>query len=190
MKQKEIIAADADWSKITSAEFPGTPFTRIGKDWMLITAGDVNKNRQNWNTMTASWGGLGVLWGRDVAFIFIRPSRYTFGFANDNNVFTLSFFDESKREALDLCGSKSGRDIDKAAAAGLTPIVFDDFASDGLTGSAVGFREAKDVIICRKLYTHDIDPGKFLDAAIDKNYNGYDYHRMFIGEIIGIKTRG
>ncbi|MCL2478335.1 MAG: flavin reductase [Treponema sp.] len=188
MKQKDVIAADNSWKKITASEFSGSPFERIGRDWMMITAGDVSGDKGNWNTMTASWGGLGVLWGRNVATVYIRPSRCTFGIINNVSLFTLSFFDESKRDALNICGSKSGRDIDKAAEAGLTPIVFDDVPSVTGAGSAVSFREAKEILICRKLYTHDIDPGRFLDPGIEKNYHGHDYHRMFIGEIICIKS--
>ena len=183
MKQKDAIPADSLWKDIKITEFPGSPSERIGKDWMLISAGDVAVDKANWNTMTASWGGLGVLWNMDVAFMFIRPSRHTYGFANSSSLFTLSFFDESHREALNICGEKSGRDIDKAAVTGLTPIAFD--------GGAIGFKEATEIIICRKLYFHDFDPSKFLDApAIEKNYHGHDYHRMFVGEIVGLKARG
>jgi flavin reductase (DIM6/NTAB) family NADH-FMN oxidoreductase RutF len=152
---------------------------------MLITAGDSGKGAGHWNTMTASWGGLGVLWARDVAFMFIRPSRHTFAFANAAPLFTLSFFDREWRGALEFCGAQSGRDTDKAAKAGLTPIEF-----AGFPGSAVSFREAREVFICRKLYTHDFDPTSFLDAPfIEKSNQGRDYHRMFIGEILGLKAR-
>jgi flavin reductase (DIM6/NTAB) family NADH-FMN oxidoreductase RutF len=186
MKQKEAIPAPSEWKEKNVREFSGSPFERIGKGWMLITAGNVESDKSNWNTMTASWGGFGVLWSKDVAFMFIRPSRHSFGFANNAGNFTLSFFDESFRPALSLCGEKSGRDIDKAAAAGLTPVFFSGGAFDG----AVSFKEAKDIIVCRKLYTHDFDPSLFLDAAsIEKAYHGKDYHRMFIGEITGYLGR-
>ena len=182
MKQKDAIPADGLWKDKKVFQFPGSPSERIGKDWMLITAADISKDKGNWNTMTASWGGLGVLWGRDVAFIFIRPCRLTFDFVNAASLFSLSFFDESHREALNLCGEKSGRDIDKASIAGLTPIIFEN--------GAVGFKEAKETMICRKLYTHDFDPSRFLDApAIEINYPQKDYHRMYVGEIISLKTR-
>ncbi|GHU75031.1 hypothetical protein FACS189461_0460 [Spirochaetia bacterium] len=129
---------------------------------------------------------MGVLWGKDTAFMFIRPSRHTYQFANAAPLFTLSFFGPAMRSALDICGSKSGRDIDKAAAAGLTPIVFETGAAAG----AVGFKEATEIIVCRKLYTHDFDPHKFLDAvSIEKNYHGQDYHRMFIGEVISLMVK-
>ena len=182
MKQKEVIPAGSEFIEKNVKEFPGSPFERIGKGWMLITAGNVESDKGNWNTMTASWGGLGVLWKKNVAFIFIRPSRYTFGFANNAHLFTLSFFNEVHRPALSLCGEKSGRDIDKALAAGLTPIVFE--------GSGVSFKEAKDIIICKKIYTQDFDPDLFLDRdSIEQNYHGKDYHRIFIGEIVGYRTR-
>ena len=185
MKQKDVIPADTGWINKAPAEFPGTPFQRIGSDWMLITAGDVAKDKGNWNTMTASWGGLGVLWAKYVAFLFIRPSRHTFEFANNSSLITLSFFGESYRDTLNLCGMKSGRDTDKAAATGLTPVVFNDEPFSG----AIGFREASDILICRNLYTHDIDPGKFVDASIEHHYKGKDYHRVFYAELLGLKTR-
>jgi flavin reductase (DIM6/NTAB) family NADH-FMN oxidoreductase RutF len=136
--------------------------------------------------MTASWGGLGVLWGKNVAFMFIRPVRHTFSFANENPLFTLSFFDKTYRGALEIAGAKSGRDIDKAAEGGLTPIVFTGGAIDG----AVAFKEAAEIIICRKLYTHNFDPAGFLDPSIDSEcYPAKDYHRMYVGEVLSLKTR-
>ena len=182
MKQKDIVPAGSGWLDKNIKEFPGTPFKRIGDDWMLITA--KNADSGNWNTMTASWGGLGVLWRKDVAFIFIRPSRYTFNFINSSELFTLSFFDKNYRDALNLCGEKSGRDIDKAAAAGLTPVFFTDISIT----EAVSFKEARDIIICKKIYAQDLDPCLFLDTTIENNYSGIDYHRMYIGEIIAYKT--
>lgn len=147
-------------------------FNLIGKDWMLITAGSL----QSYNMMTASWGGLGILWGKKVCFCVIRPSRYTYEFIEKAENFTLTFFEEKYRNALNFCGSKSGRDVDKAAATGLTPI-------EGSSG-AVYFDEARLVLECKKLYYHDLDPQHFLDAGMEKNYNGSDYHRLYFGEII------
>ncbi|MCL2008290.1 MAG: flavin reductase [Treponema sp.] len=184
MKQKEAISAGNNFAEKNVREFGGSVFNRIGTEWMLITAGDISADKSNWNTMTAAWGGLGVLWRKDVAFTFVRPSRHTFDFTEKLDVFTLSFFGEGYREALNLCGTKSGRDIDKAGEAGLTPIYFSGGACDG----AVSFKEAVGTIICKKIYTHDLDHSRFLDSEIEKNYNGADYHRMYIGEIIGYKT--
>ena len=185
MKQKNAVPSGDEWIEKNIREFPGPAFQRIGSDWMLISAGDVHGDKGNWNTMTAAWGGLGVLWRKDVAFIFIRPSRHTYGFANNAEILTLSFFNEKYRAALSLCGEKSGRDTDKAKDAGLTPIYF----PDGPVSGAVSFKEAQDIIICKKLYTQDIDPALFLDAEIEKLYNGTDYHRLFVGEIIRYYTR-
>ena len=90
------------------------PFTKIGKEWMLITAGNEEKH----NTMTASWGGVGIMWGMNVATAYIRPQRYTKGFVDAEDMYTLSFFQEEYRKALNLCGTKSGRDCDKDKEAG------------------------------------------------------------------------
>jgi len=191
MKQKEAVPAGTEFVEKNIREFSGSPFNRIGKGWMLITAGDVVSSNGmeeagNWNTMTASWGGLGVLWRKDVAFMFVRPSRYSFGFVNSSSLFTLSFFDETHRAALEFCGANSGRDKDKASSAGLTPVFF----RNGPVHGAVSFKEARDIIICKKIYAQDIDPALFLDAdSIEECYHGKDYHRMFIGEIVGYRTR-
>ena len=142
----------------------------IADDWALVTAGA----KERFNTMTISWGGLGEIWGKDAAFIFIRPQRYTFGFLEENDRFTISFFGDGQRKALALCGSKSGRDTDKVAESGLTP-VFD--------GDTTYFAEATLVLKCRKMAGYDLTPDGFIDDAIESNYNGTGYHRMFVAEI-------
>ncbi len=147
------------------------PFKLIGTDWMLITAG----TPETFNTMTASWGGLGVLWERKVCFIFIRPNRYTYEFVERSSFFTLSFFEERHRKALQFCGTHSGRDTDKMKGAGLTPVKEEEF---------VYFSEARLVLACRKLYYQDISPERFLDPSIEGMYPKKDYHRMYVGEIV------
>jgi flavin reductase (DIM6/NTAB) family NADH-FMN oxidoreductase RutF len=129
-----------------------------------------------YNSMTASWGGFGVLWNKKVCFCVIRPHRYTYSFIERSDNFTLSFFEESQRCILNYCGSKSGRDVNKTRETGLTPLA-------GETG-AVYFKEARLVIECRKIYFQDIDPTHFLDVEIEENYPKKDYHRMYIGEIV------
>lgn len=146
-------------------------FSLIGDQWMLLTAGTGEKC----NTMTASWGGLGVLWGKPVATVYIRPQRYTLEFVEREEKLTLAFFGEEYRKALALCGSKSGRDIDKVKECGFTVETAD---------GAPYFAEADLVLVCRKTYWQDMDPTHFLDGEIDsKWYPEKDYHRIFIGEI-------
>lgn len=160
-----------EFETIDPAALPDNPFELIGEKWMLITAG----SRKGFNTMTASWGGMGVLWARKVCFCVVRPGRHTHRYMEDEGSFTLSFFDEPFRDILTYCGSHSGRDVDKAKETGLIPV----FGSGG-----VYFAEARLVFSCRKLYYHDFDPTHFLDEAIDKtHYPLKDYHRMYIGEI-------
>lgn len=149
-------------------------FSLIGERWMLVTAGDADRC----NTMTASWGGLGVLWNKPVATIYVRPQRYTHGFTDRCDHFTLTFFPQGEyREALALCGSKSGRDLDKFAACGLT-----------VAHAACGapYVDQGDlVLVCRKLYRQEMDPGAFLDAElVERNYPQKDFHTMYVGEIV------
>ena len=147
-------------------------FSAIGDQWMLITAGTAEKC----NTMTASCGGLWVIWGAPAATCYIRPQRYTKEFIDREECFTLSFFDKEYRPALSLCGAKSGRDIDKVKECGFT-----------VRTAACGapyFEEARLVLVCKKAYWQDMDPTHFLDWEIDgKWYPEKDYHRIFIGEI-------
>ncbi|MDR2068813.1 MAG: flavin reductase family protein [Spirochaetaceae bacterium] len=184
MNQKGVISGGKGWIERDIREFPGSPAARIGDEWMLIAAGNLKEGKDNWNTMTASWGGLGVLWGRNVAFMFIRPIRYTFGFVNAASLFSLCFFNPTYRKTLEFCGSRTGRDTDKAAETCLTPLVFEE----GNAAGGIGFKEASEVMVCRKLYTHDFDPAGFLAPFIETNYPGKDYHRMFIGEVLALQV--
>jgi flavin reductase (DIM6/NTAB) family NADH-FMN oxidoreductase RutF len=164
-------AMASEFIKIDPYKLKDNVFKLIDQDWMLVTAG----TPERWNTMTASWGGLGVLWNRPVSFVFVRPTRYTYEFMEANERFTLSFFAKTYRKALTFCGSKSGRDYDKAKETGLEPVSpFKD---------TVAFRQARLVLVCRKLYTTDIDPKRFLDPKTDIHYPKKDYHRVYIGEI-------
>lgn len=149
------------------------PFLKIGKQWMLITAG----TKDAFNTMTASWGGVGVNWGKNVVTTYIRPQRYTKEFVDANDTFTISFYKEEYRNALNICGTISGRDEDKVKKAELTPYAVDD---------TVAFEEAEMIFVCKKLYETVLPPEGFeadekqLDAAW---YPQKDYHTMYISEI-------
>lgn len=148
------------------------PFKAIGSDWMLITAGSGDKV----NTMTASWGGAGVLWNKNVVTCYIRPQRYTREFVDAQEYFSLSFLPEKYRRQLAYLGTVSGRDEDKIAKAGLT--VCGDF-------EAPCFNEADTVLICKKLYVGEIKPEGILYPEIDAaNYTDKDYHLIYIGEIV------
>lgn len=145
-------------------------FDLIGRQWMLVTAGSSEK----FNTMTASWGGAGVLWSKPVAFSFIRPQRYTYEFLENSDYYTLTFFDEKYRDALKFCGSHSGRNCDKIKETGLTPVKYDD---------TTYFDEAKLVLVCRKLYIQDLEAKNFIDKDIASTYTADDLHRVYVGEI-------
>lgn len=143
----------------------------IGKDWMLITAG----NRDGVNTMTASWGLMGELWHKPVAVCFVRPQRYTYEFTEREERLSLSFFEGEQREALAFCGKASGRDCDKIAEAGLSTAFY---------GNTPYIAEAKYVLICRKIYVDDLREGNFLTSEVpQRHYPAKDYHRVYVCEI-------
>lgn len=152
-------------------------FELIGKEWMLITAGTNDK----FNMMTASWGGIGWLWNKPVAFIFVRPERYTYPLIEDNEHLTLAFLgnDKTMREAYNFCGSKSGRDFDKTRETGLVPVTTEH--------GAVSFQQARLTIEGRKLFRTEFKPENFLDnEVLTRWYNdqpGGSLHTMYVVEI-------
>ena len=163
------------FKKISPREIAENPFSLIGDDWGLVTAG----GRDSFNTMAVSWGGVGILWGKPVVYAFIRPQRYTYGFLEREERFSLSFYPEEYRKALALCGSKSGRDVDKVAATGLIPAFTED--------NVPYFEQAKLVLICKKLYAQDLNEQSVIDSeAVLPNYKGDDWHRMYVGEITSV----
>ena len=151
------------------------PFDKISRQWMLVTAGDNDSS----NTMTASWGGVGIMWGKPVATVYIRPQRYTKEFIDKNEYFTLSFLSEEYRKALNVCGSVSGRNVDdKWQEAGLHPYV---------VGGTTAVEEAEEIFVCRKLYAQEMVPECFIDGECDTNwYPEKDYHTMYIAEIVKV----
>lgn len=162
---------ETGFQNIAPEELADNPFKAIGSDWMLITAGVPG----SFNTMTASWGALGILWNKPIAICFVRAQRHTFRFLEQSDYFSLSFFPEEQREALKYCGTHSGRDVDKIKATGLTPLAGPD--------QTVYFAEARLVLFCKKIYIQDLDPSHFLTPETDKFYPQRDYHRVYLGEI-------
>ena len=157
--------------KINIAEQSFNPFELIGKDWMLISAGTAEK----WNTMTASWGAVGVMWGKPSATCYIRKSRFTKEFVDAGEYFTLTVLKDGNRDALNKMGSKSGRDMDKMHESSLTPVMVEGQPT---------FEEAKLVLICRKVCKTFIGPDDMTAENVERWYGDRDYHTMYIGEIV------
>ena len=156
--------------EINIKELSGNFVKMISEDWALLTAGE----NDCFNTMTVSWGGIGELWGKDFCFVFVPPLRFTYQFMEKYDRCSLSFFGGEFKKELGICGSKSGRDIDKVAVTGLTPVC---------VGETVGFEQAKVIVTMKKLAYQDINPKGFLDESIMDNYKAADFHRVYVGEI-------
>lgn len=149
-------------------------FTLINNDWMLITAGE----KEHFNTMTASWGTTGILWNKPIAVCFIRPHRYTFEFAERYDHYTLSFFNKNHKEILNYCGAHSGRTVDKTSKTGLKPVE--------TPAGSISFEQSRLIIECKKIYADYIKEENFLTTTlISKHYPKKDFHRFYIGEIVG-----
>ena len=166
--------------KIDIKELSENAVKLIGDHWMLISAGE----RGAFNTMTANWGGMGYLWNKPVVFVFVRPERYTYQFVENHELFSLSFFAAEYKKTLGVLGTKSGRDMDKMGASGLTPV----FTESGTPA----FSEARIVLECKKLYSDMILAENFIERDIlEKWYGGTkgDFHRMYVAEIVGCEMK-
>ena len=147
--------------------------------WFLLTSGDYQKG--HFNCMTVAWGGFGNMWNFPIAMVVVRPTRYTFEFINQYNEFTLSAFPRQYRKALNILGTKSGRDSDKLKESGLTP-------EPARKVAAPVYKEANLTIECRKIYWQDFNPDQFLDENIHRHYELKDYHRMLYGEMLSVNA--
>lgn len=164
------------WTEISVEQIGKNVFSLLN-DWALLTAGTPEK----YNTMTISWGSFGVFWNRPILTVGVRPQRYTLGFVEENEYFTVTFPGRAHRAATQYCGVHSGRDVDKVREAGLHPV----FGERG-----VWFEEGELVFVCRKLTRDVLTPDSFLDKAVEeKNYAEKDYHILFSAEIVQVLRR-
>lgn len=148
-------------------------FSKFDKEWALLNAGNMDK----FNSMTVSWGGLGTLWGKPVATVYVRTSRYTHEFMDNGEYFTLSFFPEDYKKVLGVFGSKSGRDIDKMNYEGLSVCP---------AGESITYKEAVMTLVCKKLYKQQLDSQKMPKEIADTYYSSDAPHDMYIGEVVEI----
>jgi flavin reductase (DIM6/NTAB) family NADH-FMN oxidoreductase RutF len=146
--------------------------------WLVLASGDFGA--KTYNAMTVAWGSLGEMWNKPFVQVVVRPTRHSFGFMERYPTFTLNAFPETRRKAMTILGTRSGRDGDKISDSGLTPV-------SSLKVQAPSFEEAELVIECRKMYWDDFDPRHFLDSSIDSQYPKKDYHRFYFGEAVEIR---
>ncbi|MDI9540226.1 MAG: flavin reductase family protein [Bacillota bacterium] len=149
------------------------PFEKFYQHWALVTAG----NKDSFNTMTVAWGSMGTLWSRPIVTIYIKPCRYTYNFLNENDYFTVSFYDEKYKKEMSVLGTNSGRDTDKVAMTSLTPVE---------VNNSMSFEEAECTIVLKKIYYQDMDIKQMPEAVIKRYYSEEAPHRMYIGEVIEI----
>lgn len=161
----------SNFREIKPENLDESAFKLIGTDWMLITAAKDNKV----NTMTASWGGFGIMWHKNVVYIVLRPQRFTKEFIDASSTFSLTFFDKSYKKDLSYLGTVSGRDEDKLSKTNLTVSYVDNTPA---------FEEAKLTIICKKLYAQEFKPECFIDNTLENQcYPNKDYHTLYIAEV-------
>ena len=170
--KSETIGKGSDFKEIDIKALKINPFAMLDDEWALVSAGNAGK----FNTMTISWGAMGIMWNKPVALVFLRPQRYTKEFLDSLDLFTVSFYPADYKKALEILGAKSGRDSNKISESGLTPYFVD---------GTVAFGEAHTVFVCRKLFGgQQLEASKFVDARLDTAmYPDKDHHFLYFGEI-------
>ena len=160
-------------------DFQGV-FSKFDKQWALVTAGV----EDNFNTMTISWGGLGTLWNLPVATVYVRPSRHTHGFMEREGLFTVSFYGDKYRRDLGVLGTLSGRDCDKVSRTSLTPMPIET-----QLGQTMAFREAEAILVCRKIFSQDIEKARIAADIASSHYEEDEpAHTLYVGEVIRVLT--
>jgi len=154
------------------------PFVMLDDEWALLSAG----NSEKYNTMTISWGSMGIMWSKPIFIAVVRPQRYTKEFVDNHDLFTVSFYPGKYRKALELLGTKSGKDTNKISESALTPLHVD---------CTVAFEEAHTILICKKLHGgQQLNPSFFIDISLDSTiYPDKDYHYYYTGEIVKVLQR-
>ena len=171
--------------EIKPEELNENPFKLIGKDWMLITAQKADRT----NMMTASWGGVGILWNKPVATVYIRRSRFTKGFVDNGDTFSLCVMPEEYRKQLAYCGKASGRDEDKVTACGFKVAYADTGDVDPDLAKVPYFEEARLVLVCKKLYAQEMEAKCFTNEGSSipsQIYSDNDWHTTYVAEIVKV----
>lgn len=150
------------------------PFSCFDQDWALLTAGTLS----SYNSMTISWGSMGTIWNKPIVTVYVRPDRYTWKFLKEHDLFTVSFYGEPYRDALMKMGRLSGRDVNKAEAAALTPTA---------AGGSVSFREAYRTIVCKKIYMNQLNRSELPPEAAKIYQNGIEPHYLIMGEVMELQ---
>ena len=158
-------------------ELKFAPLNDLDKNYALLTAGV----KDDFNTMTISWGGFGTIWNKPVVTVYVKPIRYTYKFMEDNDFFTVSFYDDKYKKDLLTLGTKSGRDSDKISLTSLNPLYLDN---------SVSFEEANVTLVCKKIYYQDLNLELIKENLSNDIYNRFygedPVHRMYIGEVVDI----
>jgi flavin reductase (DIM6/NTAB) family NADH-FMN oxidoreductase RutF len=159
--------------EIKPEQLPGNIIDEISNKWMLLASGTL----EDFNFMTVSWGMMGEIWFHPAVTVYIRNSRHTLGYMERTGTFTLSCLKEGHKQALNIAGSKSGRDIDKIKETGLTPVDLD---------GAPSFEEAAYTLVCETMYQAPLEIARIADdEAKTRTYpEPADTHQMLIGKIV------
>ena len=162
--------------QIKAIEVNENVIKEFGKTWALVTA---RKKDGSFNMCTLSWGSIGVLWSKEVVTIYVKPIRHTDSFLFEDDYFTITFFDEDHRSDLALCGTKSGRDIDKIKESNLEAIELEN----GIT-----YKDFKRVYVCKKIYQAPFIKEGFINnqESLDRDYKDEPFHNIYIGEIVAV----
>jgi flavin reductase (DIM6/NTAB) family NADH-FMN oxidoreductase RutF len=126
--------------------------------------------------MVIGWASIGVIWGLPVMVVLVRPSRYTYGFIEETGLFTVNVPTPEMRELVQVCGTRSGRDVDKLAQVE---------TSMGQKVACVTLDASSVIYECQVVHRNDVVPSALLPEIASRAYPQGDYHRLYYGQIVG-----
>jgi flavin reductase (DIM6/NTAB) family NADH-FMN oxidoreductase RutF len=151
----------------------GETLEKLKGQGVILIAGDPP------NPMTIGWGTIGFIWGKLIFTVLVRPSRFTYSRMESSGEFTVNLLPDAFSHQLSLCGSKSGRDVDKIAECGFT-------LERGIHVTTPFIRESSIHFECRIIHKHDLLPETLDKEILKKYYPQKDLHRVYYGEVVGV----
>ncbi len=144
-----------------------------GHGVLLVSQANPNKP----NVMTIGWGSAGIIWGKPIFTVLVRPSRYTYGCLEKVPEFTVNVPTPDMKDIVAFCGRTSGRDMDKFKELGLATEASMHVSPPLIARCAIHYE-------CRVVHRNDVIPDELARQIITGLYAQGDFHRVYFGEIL------
>ncbi len=136
-----------------------------------------SKDGEKINVMTIGWAAIGFMWKKPIMTVMVRKSRFTHNIIEKASSFTVSIPTDDLKEALNFCGTKSGRDFDKFKECNLTIVPAQKVDTPIINISGFHYE-------CKIVYKSEINPDFLCKEYKEDVYADNNYHTFYFGEIV------